>query len=163
MYSSSQLKRKKIKIKPTSIQHPGFLACDTHSMPASLKGTWSISDSNGEGAGAFHSSASRVRRGSIYKANTNSWGAPVVGIGRQNSSPYFIMPAWIHWEGHFPMELVMKTHTDCSCRDHIPSLESQRTSGNCRLQQCLTVCHKNKVNVKQRFILQQKSPGTAKE
>lgn len=38
----------------------------------------------------------------------------------------------------------MKRDTGCSSRDQIQSLESQK-SENCRMQQCLIVCHKNKV------------------
>lgn len=60
------------------------------------------------------------------------------------------------------MEQVMNEHTECSCRDQIRYLESQRRSGNFKLQQCLMACHKNKGNVKHRSLLQQKSPRIAK-
>jgi len=38
----------------------------------------------------------------------------------------------------------MNEPTECSCRDQIQSLKSQRRSGNCRLQPYFMVFHKNK-------------------
>lgn len=59
-------------------------------MPESLKGIWSIGDVKGGGGGNGGQGlfiAPQEWRENIHKANSSSWGAPVVGIERQDSSP----------------------------------------------------------------------------